>query len=358
MPPEERGTRVAAPTNVAIVSNHWKLDGWSEPPNDSVVGTPDRRPHSIRRTAHINVTWPGGDGTPMRLRSRGRDLLTPSSGDPQQIALDEMDMEVDEQKIVFVEVRPAREGVEALVGRHSSRRFRSSLDAVLPGDRAAGSPLYFMFDDVAIVSRIAGIAWSQHRPPVLPQDAEDSEELSAVRERIRRGPVLCSGLRPRGYNAISFEKKIAWPHYFRFAGDLANPQDPWAWHELHRAPEVCFRRRRRVDIWRETDSIEVDAHYRDSVWGDQHAELSLHEYSLRATFNPKSRTLLSVAVTPRVLPFPECPSASQHATNLIGTSVDDFRTNVDQRLNGLECCTHLNDMLRGLAQVPTLARLL
>ena len=348
MPTEAGGTRVGAPTNVAIVSNHWKLDGWSEPPNDSVVGTPDRHPGSVRRTAHINVTWPGGEGAPMRLTGRGRDLLTPSSGDPQPIAYDEMDMEVDEQLIASVEVRPAREGVKALVGSHSSRRFRSSLDAALPGERAAGTPLYFMLDDIAILSRIGGIAWSQHRPPALPQDTEDSEELNAVRERIRRGPALCSGLRPGGYNAISFEKKISWPHHFRIAGDLSNPDDPWAWHELGRV----------VDVWRDADSIEVDAHYRDSVWGDHHTELSLHEYSLRATINPKSHALLSVAVMPRVLPFPECPSASQHATSLVGTMVDDFRASVNESLRGLECCTHLNDMLRGLAEVPALAQLL
>ena len=349
---------MAAPIKVAIVSNHWKLDGWPEPPNDSVVGTPERRPHSVRRTAHINVTWPGGDGTPMRLAGRGRDLLTPPAGDPQQIALDEMEMEVDEQQIASVAFRPDRDGAAALVGSHSSRRFRSTLDAALPEERAAGSPLYFMLDDIAIVSRIGGIAWSQHRPPVLPGDAEESEALNAVRERIRRGPVLCSGLRPGGYNAISFEEKIAWPHHFRLAGDLTSPGDPWAWHEVGPAPEVCFRRRRRVDLWREGGSIELDAHYRDSVWGDQHAELSLHEYSLRATLDPGSRTLLAVVVTPRVLPFPECPEASHHAAELVGTPVDEFRTSVNERLVGVECCTHLNDMLRGLAEVPALAQLL
>ena len=73
-------------------------------------------------------------------------------------------MEVDEQRIASVKVHPARDGAEGLVGSHSSRRFRLSLDAALPGEKATGSPLYFMPDDVPTVSRIGGIAWSQHRP--------------------------------------------------------------------------------------------------------------------------------------------------------------------------------------------------
>lgn len=348
---------VDASTDVKVVSNRWKLDGWSEPPNDSVVGTPERHPGSVRRSSHVNVTWPGGGGTPMLLRGRARDLLTPVSGDPQLIALDEMAMEVNGQTVASLEVQPHRVGVEALIGKSTSRRFRSSLDEALPDDRENGTLLYFMLDDIAIVSRIGGIAWSQHRPPALPAE-NDSEELSTLRERMRHGPAICSGLRPGGYNDISFDRRIAWPHHFRIAGDLANPADPWAWHEIDSAPEVCFRRRRRIDMWRGPQAIEVDAHYRDSVWGDKHTELSLHEYSLQATVDPQSHALLSVSVTPRVLPFPECPSASQHATNLVGMTVAEFRETVAHSLRGLECCTHLNDMLRGLSELPTLVQLL
>ncbi len=296
----------------------------------------------------------------MRLSGRGRDLLTPASGDPRPIALHEMTMEVEDQKITSFDVRPHREAIGALIGANSSRQFRALVDNVLPHDKEAGTPLYFMLDDVAIVSRIGGMAWSQHRLPVVSQEAEDSKQLNAVRDRIRRGPTLCSGLRTGGYNDISFDEGIAWPHYFRIAGDLDYPGDPWAWHELDVPPQVCFRRRRRIDVWPNpsSDSIEVDAHYRDSVWGDKHTELSLHEYSLQVSIDRGSHALLSLTVTPRVLPFPECPSAAEHATNLVGMNVEDFRTTVVDRLRGLECCTHLNDMLRGLAEVPALVRML
>lgn len=345
--------RVGESARVKVVSNRWTLDGWAEPPDDSVVGAPERRPNSVRRSSHVNVTWPRGEGTPALLRGRARDLLTPPSGDPRVIALDEMAMEVEDQNIVSLEVHPHRAGAAALVGVSSSKRFRSSLDAALPGEQTSGTPLYFMLDDTAIISRIGGIAWSQHRPPALPAE-EDSEELSTLRERMRTGPAICSGLRPGGYNDISFDRRIAWPHHFRIAGDLDRVDDEWAWHEIDAAPEVCFRRRRRIDVWTASGTFAVDAHYRDSVWGDQHTELSLHEYSLRASVEVSSRTLQSITVTPRVLPFPECPSASQHASDLVGMTVADFRSTVANRLRGVECCTHLNDMLRGLAEVPVL----
>ena len=59
--------------------------------------------------------------------------------------------------------------------------------------------------------------------------------------------------------------------------------------------------------------------------------------------------------TPRVLPFPECPWAAHHTSQLVGHPVRTFRTDVQETLTEMECCTHLNDMLRCLAEVPALA---
>lgn len=341
--------------DVNIVSNRWSLDGWPEPPDESVVGTPPRRRRSIRRTSHLQATWPKGDEFPMHLSGRARDLLTPSEGAPEVLRVDQIEMEIEGQRVASLAVEPRRDGVDELIGVSSSRRFRSLVEAALPDDTTSGTPLYFMLDDVPMLSRIGGVAWSQHRPPAQPQNEEASAQLTAVRERIRLGPAVCSGLRPGGYNALSFERDIAWPHHFRIAGDLTNTGDPWAWHEIDEPPPVCFRRRRRLDIWRAGALIELEAHYRDSVWGDKHTELALHEYSLRAAIDPGTKTLSAVTVTPHVLPFPECPAAAAHASDLGGMSVDAFRRSVDERLRGIDCCTHLNDMLRGLAEAPALA---
>lgn len=59
-----------------------------------------------------------------------------------------------------------------------------------------------------------------------------------------------------------------------------------------------------------------------------------------------------------MLPFPECRWAAPHAERLLGLPVAGFRTRVQEQITELQACTHLNDMLRCLAEVPALAALL
>lgn len=56
--------------------------------------------------------------------------------------------------------------------------------------------------------------------------------------------------------------------------------------------------------------------------------------------------------TLRVLPFPECTFAAPHAGQPVERPVSGFRTRVQE--TELRACTHLNDMLRCLAEVPAL----
>jgi hypothetical protein len=58
---------------------------------------------------------------------------------------------------------------------------------------------------------------------------------------------------------------------------------------------------------------------------------------------------------PRVLPYPECPGAAPNAVNIVGVPVAELRKEVLTRIRSIHCCTHLNDALRSLAEVPVLA---
>jgi hypothetical protein len=292
----------------------------------------------------------------MQLHGRARDLLTTPGATPRVLAEAEMVVEAgDLRTIQAISVRPEHENIVALVGASGGSRFRSAIDAVLPGEREAATPLYFLLDDIAGATLIGGFAWSQHRPMVIPEGERASGGTSQL-PRTREGRVICSGLRPGGYHQISRERGVPLPHFLRLAGDLSAPKDPWAWHEIEPAPTVCMRRRRRLDVWWSGEEIEVDGHFRDSMWGRDHVELSLHEYTLHATIDAASHALQSIDTQARVLPFPECPWAAPHTAKLVGTSVDGFRTSVQDTLTELHCCTHLNDMLRGLAEVPVLAQ--
>ena len=83
-----------------------------------------------------------------------------------------------------------------------------------------------------------------------------------------------------------------------------------------------------------------------------------HQPDLRrprtAVVDPVDHTLVSAEATPRVLPFPECQWAAPNVKQLVGMPVTGFRSSVQRTLTELQACTHLNDMLRGLAEVPAL----
>jgi hypothetical protein len=265
-------------------------DSLPEPPDDSIVGTPDRRRGSVRRTANINMTWPAGFGTALRLSGRARDLLTTDDGVPVVLAEAEMTVGVGaERTIESISVVPERAGAARLVGAQGGGGLRSAIDAALPGEGEAGTPLYFLLDDIAGATLIAGFAWSQTRSLVRPKGQGASRG-------VRKGRIICSGLRPGGYYEEHLDSTVL-PHFLRRAGDLA-AEDPWGWHAIEAAPAICMRRRRRIDAWRDGPVIEVDAHFRDSLWDPDHVELAVHEYTFTATIDAASHTLLATDVVP------------------------------------------------------------
>jgi Protein of unknown function (DUF2889) len=345
------------------------------PPNldDSVVGTPARAPSSVRRTSTIDMVWPDGFGTPMHLVGRSRDLYTPTDGEP--VVLDTAEMEAtigNERTITAIEVVPEREGIERLVGTRGGSRLRSAIDDVLPGEREAATPLHLLLDDIAGASLIGGFAWSRWRDDIraamsgraamqarAAQSSAEGTEPVAPREPlgIRNGRIICSGLRPGGF-AQQQRDLGEGSHAVRPAGDISTPDDPWGWHEWPEHPPVCLRRHRRIDVRRAGDALVVDAFFRDSVWEPDGSELALHEYTVAAEIDTGTHTLRSVEATPRVLPFPECQWAAPYVDLLTGLPVERFRARVQDTLTELQCCTHLNDMLRCLAEVPRLAQVL
>ena len=321
-----------------------------EPLDDSQTGTPARRPGSARRTSSIDMVWPDGYGTPLHLVGRARDLVTTPTGGAVVVDTAEIDVTIsNDRRIDAIEVVPERPGVEDLVGTQGGTYLRTAIDHVLPGEREAGTPLHLLLDDVAGTSLIAGFAWTRHRP--LELRAERPSELG-----VRKGRIICSGLRPGGTAQVAMRDARFDVHAIRSAGQLTDGRDPLAWHEFPARPTVCMRRHRRVDVIPDRDELVVDAFFRDSSWEPDGREIALHEYTVRARVDADALTLNHVAATPHVLPFPECQWAPEHVTLLVGRPVLSFRTDVQTTLTELQACTHLNDMLRCLAEVPGLAR--
>jgi hypothetical protein len=114
-----------------------------------------------------------------------------------------------------------------------------------------------------------------------------------------------------------------------------------------------MRRARRIDVWLD-NVIVVDSAFQDSATTPAGGRAVVHEYGLQLTAHPTSLRVLSVEAEPRVLPFGECTSAAANLGRLIGASLPELRDRVLAELRGTAGCTHLNDALRALAEVPAL----
>ena len=169
---------------------------------------------------------------------------------------------------------------------------------------------------------------------------------------------ICSGFRDGASSLESDGSLSGLPQNVAHSGPLADRADPLGWHELDQPPEVAMRRARRIDVWNVGGALHIDAMFRDSCWDPDGREVVIHEYQMLAEADRASGALRSVAAIPRVLPYAECPGAAPNASWMAGTELRAMRTEVLARLKATDCCTHLNDGLRSLAEVPVLAEAL
>jgi hypothetical protein len=112
-----------------------------------------------------------------------------------------------------------------------------------------------------------------------------------------------------------------------------------------------MRRARRTDVVG-GDEPAVDVLYRDSYVRPDGLETVIHEYVVALRF--RDGVIRSLRATPRTLPWVECPAAAASAERLVGVPLDGLRTHVRKTFGGTSTCTHLNDTLRSLEDVPGL----
>jgi Protein of unknown function (DUF2889) len=326
------------------------LSQLSPHPSDPAVAPPRRRPGSVRRTSTVLMSWPDGMGNDLHLKGRARDLLTPVEGVP--VVVERADLYAvtgRERDIQRIEADPAPAGLQRLVGCRAGGNLRKAIAAELPEEAAKGSPLHLLLDDLAGSTLISGfvfIRWLDHLPE--------------MRERLTKAPIhqrmedICSGFRS-GSSALRSDGSIVHNQNTAYPGPLADPSDLLSWHELDEPPVPAMRRARRIDVWDDGGTIGIDAMFRDSAWDPDGRELVVHEYQILGEADPESGVLQSVTAVPRVLPYAECPGAAPNASWMAGTELRAMRTEVLARLRAADCCTHLNDGLRSLAEVPILA---
>lgn len=334
----------------------WKglpLPTFDRPPRNPIGHAPLRRAGSVRRTMSIDVTWPEGPLATGFFHGRARDALTLAAGAaPRLLAQDHAITLANQRQIVRVESDPPRPALSALAGARAGAHLRAALRKALDEERQAGTPLYLLLDDLAGATLVAGWGWGRWNGAPMPK--RPPEEVAA---RQREVVGVCIGLRP-GSDALNGEIRGELALNVTPVPGLIHPDDPDGWHTLPAHDEPNFRRARRIDVWREGDRLHIDAMFQDSAGKSDGSREAVHEYRLFASADATSGELLSIDATPGTLPYKECPAAPVNLSALIGTPLHDLRDQVLQVLRKTAGCTHLNDAVRALAEVPVLARAL
>ena len=286
----------------------------------------------------------------MAQEGRARDLVTDAAGDAHVVAQGRFSARLSpEREIVAIEIDPAQTGAAQLVGARAGSQLRTALAEALPDERAGGTPLYLLLDDIAGSSLVAPWAWSRWEENWYNQMGTDYE----LRHRRQAMEGVCIGFSP-GFSSLVLDSTAIVPRS-REVAQLDAVDDPLAWHAFPRGEGASLRRARRIDLWRDRDLIRVDAHFQDSARLPSGGREAVHEYLLSATVDAAAMMLCDVTADPRILPFVECPAAILNIRRLVGTPLASLRQTVLSELARTEGCTHLNDMLRSLAEVPQLA---
>lgn len=326
------------------------------PPRETANPAPVRSANSVRRTSSIDVSWPDGQDSERLFVGRARDLLTSTPGEAGKV-LGQAELRArlrDDKSISSIVAEPAPDKIGELVGQRAGGHLRIVLRELMPELLEEGAPLYLALDDLSGTALVSAFAWSQWYPDWTQKIREkfsDEQFEKMMTDRVN----ICWGL-AEGNSGVSPEgpaRDIAEAD----AGDLRNPDDPEGWHEFYDADGPGFRRARRIDVTRDESAglIRIDSAFQDSAKRRSGGRVAIHEYNLSATVDLKSGEILTIEPEARILPFPECPGAVHNTQRLLGSRIDDIRDEVLANLRGTHGCTHLNDALRALAEVPKLA---
>jgi hypothetical protein len=168
--------------------------------------------------------------------------------------------------------------------------------------------------------------------------------------------VGCAGWRSRGPASEARAQGERAPMLTPPFAPAVEGDDDLSWHAMGPLEPEQGRRRRRIDAWRDGDLLVVDAFFRDVNVQLDGSQVVVHEYLVHADIDAASGRIEAITADPRVLPFDECPFASLHIDQLVGTSIVAAALDIHSLVRGETSCTHLNDMVRFLADVPDLAQ--
>ena len=299
----------------------------------------------MRRTSSIDLTRPLGAHGPLSITGRARDLRTDATGSAQVADAALLHVTVEGGVSTSVSMYPTPERASALVGHKVGAGWRTRVARQLRDHHDAGSVLHLLLDELPVGMIISGFT-QRHLAPAT--TAQHTRRLDVCAGWIRDGSAA-RAVRERG-----IPPEPPGP----LAAPLPDPADPVGWHTLAPLPTWGISRLRRIDVWPRGDCLAVDAMFRDTYVDGAGRSRVLHEYAATATIDTLTDRVLAIEPTARVVPHEECPAAVGSAQGILGVAAGDLRDRVSMDLFGPRSCTHLNDLLRSLADVPALAAVL
>jgi len=316
-------------------------------PHDPVEPAPRRRPGSVRRTSTIDTFRPHGFDAEADVIGRARDLLTTVDGDARELgrAVLTARLQARSHDLLAIDTDPPAPALQELLGAIVGPGFRAKVDGVVPERRDHGDLLYLLLDDLPGATLVAGYAMLH--AGMVPKPSDD-EYLIARSD-------LCAGWAADGAMMTLIREHGRSPAPMGCdAPPVARADDPDAWHDLPDLAPNAMRRLRRLDVMppaSDDEPASVDVFFRDSHVDAEGRETIVHEYSVTATVDLATRTVVAIEAHADVLPWQECPQAVDSASRLVGHTLAGLRPYVRGEFIGTTTCTHLNDVLRGLTDV-------
>jgi hypothetical protein len=301
----------------------------------------------VRRTSSIDTNRPEGSDGDAFMDGRARDIVTGDDGRGKVVAEASIWARVGgfTRELKELRTRPDRPALHELVGAMVGPGFRGRVDRAVPDERGAHSPLYLLLDDFPGAALVSGYA-------LLHEGSVGRHHDGYLDAQVDQ----CAGWAADGGMMQFIRKEQRAPKPLGPpAPVLERDDDPESWHTMADLAPHGMRRRRRIDVGRpEGGAHPVNVFFRDSHVDGEDRETVVHEYGVAAMVDATSLVVRSIVATADVLPWAECPAAVGSAPLLVGQPVADLRPWGRATLRGTSTCTHLNDTLRGLADVGVL----
>lgn len=287
----------------------------------------------------------------MDMQAKGRDLWTGYEGVHHICDAAFFSMQLSaEREILAISSSDDAPALDAMIGARAGGASRKIIQDV--GRDWVGRVLYQLLDDFAGASLVAGWTWSNWRDW---RDIWDRADAPAILKRDMTD--ICVGFSAGG-SALLADGIVNHEGQSRAAAvDLQRADDVLAWHDAPPQSGVAFRRARWLDVQRGDGGLHFHAGFQDSATSPHGGRVAVHEYRLRGMMT-EDGVLSALNVTPYVLPYRECPAAAVQAERVIGQPMGDFRRHIIEQLRGTAGCTHLNDMLRALADIKFISHYL